>query len=601
MISVLHRRAAELGDRPALRQKVAGHWQTYSWRQYGDLVERAARGLVSLGHAPGEPVAILGFNRVEWVVSYLAAMASRGVPVGLYTTSTAEQVQYILAHSETTVVVVENEEQLAKLRAIKPQLPELRWAITMLPMAATEPWVVSFADLLVKGDQTSPDQYDDRVSKIDPNGLGTLIYTSGTTGPPKAVMLSHQNLFWTAEQAMKVLGNIGEGARTISYLPLSHIAEQQFTIHLALMFGLDVWFAESLEPNTLRQNILEVRPAGLFAVPRIWEKFKAGVEAQVAKYPPHRRAIFAQARKVGLQYQRALLAGERPGPALTAANALFDKLVFQKVRRALGLDEALLFGSAAAPISLSVLEFWLSMGVVIREIYGQSEDCGPTTANAPDATRIGTVGKPIPGVEVKLAEDGEVLVRGGNVFMGYFKDPAATAEVLDAEGWLHSGDVGRFDEDGFLRITDRKKDLIITSGGKNAAPQNLEALLKAAPPLSHAAVVGEGKKYLAAILTLDPLTAPEWAKARGLPTELEVLARHPELLEHVQAHVDQVNARLAHWETIKRFEVLGQDFSTETGELTPTMKLKRKVIAQKYADVLARLYPEPSRVVESIG
>jgi long-chain acyl-CoA synthetase len=590
VLEVLHRRAGENRDRPALRQKVAGRWKTLSWGEYARQVELVARGLIALGHQPGQPVGLLGFNRVEWVASYLGAMAARGVPVGIYTTSSPEQVQYLLAHCEATVVVVEDEAQLEKVRSMKDRCPALRWVVTMEPTSAPEDWVLEFEALLARGEQTSRGEYEGRVERIDPGDLATLIYTSGTTGPPKAVMLSHHNLFWTARQAMSVLGDIGEGERSISYLPLSHIAEQQFTIHLGLMFGLEVWFAQSLDPVTLRQNILEVRPRGLFAVPRIWEKFKAGVEAQVHAYPPHRRAIFARARQVGLCYQSALLEGRAPGPWLTAKHAVFDKLVFARVRRALGLDQGILFGSAAAAISREVLDFWLSMGIVIREIYGQSEDCGPTTANAPGATRLGTVGKPLPGVEVRIAEDGEICVRGPNVFMGYYKDPEATAQALDAEGWLHSGDVGRFDEDGFLRLTDRMKELIVTSGGQKASPQNLEAHLKAEAPLSHAVVLGEQRSYLTAILTLDPQAAPEWARARGLPEQLEALCRHPALLAHLKAHVDRVNATLARWETIKRFEVLPRDFTVEAGELTPTMKLRRQVIARTCADVITRLY-----------
>jgi long-chain acyl-CoA synthetase len=590
MMAIFHRRVEELGGQPALRRKVNGQWEALSWRQYGDLVQRAARGFIALGLQRNQAVGILGFNRVEWVVSYLAAMGSRAVPVGIYTTSSPEQVQYIVAHSEAPIVVVENEEQLAKLRAVRSKCPALRWVVTMDPPSkAREDWVISFAELLERAVAVPPSAYLERVEEIEPTGLATLIYTSGTTGPPKAVMLSHNNLHWTAQQAVKLMPGIGVGSSVVSYLPLSHIAEQQFSIHLALIFGAQVWFAESLEPMVLRQNIVEVKPAGLFAVPRIWEKFKAGVEAQVATYPRRRQVIFEKARQVGFAYQQALLEGRKPPVTLAAANALFDLLVFRRVRKALGLDQALLFGSAAAPIGRDVLDFWLSLGVVIREIYGQSEVTGPTTANRPGATRLGTVGKPLPGVEVRLADDGEIRVRGPNVFMGYYKDPAATAETLDAEGWLYSGDVGEFDADGYLRITDRKKDLIITSGGKKAAPQNLETQLKAIPPISQAMVVGERKNYLAALLTLDPATASPWAREHGFPEEPATLARDPRFRAYLQEQIDAMNRTLAKWETIKKFEVLDRDFTEESGELTPTLKLKRKVIAEHYRQLIESL------------
>jgi long-chain acyl-CoA synthetase len=594
IVDVFHRRVAALGDRPALWRKPrgGGPWQSLSWREYGTLVGRCARGFIALGFEPRQAVTILGFNRVEWVVADLAAMAAGGVPAGIYTTSSAEQAQYIIAHCESPICLVENAEQLAKVRQVKAQCPALRWVVTMDPIPGPrEDWLISFEELLARGDAVAESAYHERVERLEPKGLATLIYTSGTTGPPKGVMLSHENLRWTAEQTVQIIGTQVAGRSMLSYLPLSHIAEQQFTIHLATMHGVQVWFAESLDPMVLKKNIEEVRPAAFFAVPRIWEKFKAAIEAKAREASAGKQKLLARARAIEYAYQLALLDGVAPGLSLALQHAVFDRLVFRKLKRALGLDEALLFISAAAPIGKDVLDFWLSLGVPIREVYGQSEVTGPTTVNRPDCTRLGTVGQPFPGMEVRLGEQGEILGRGPNVFLGYYKDPAATAEAIDGEGWIHSGDVGVFDADGYLKITDRLKDLIVTSGGKKAAPQNLEAMLKSISPVSQALVVGDRKSYLAALITLEPTRALEFAKEKGLPGDLKELARHPALREHLTREIEaRVNPHLARWETIKRFEILDFDFTEEAGELTPTMKLKRKVVTQKYAALIESLY-----------
>jgi long-chain acyl-CoA synthetase len=590
MIDVFHQRVEALAERPALWRKVNGAWQSVSWKEYGARVQRAARGFIALGFAPGQAVCIVGFNRVEWVVADLAAMAACGVPAGIYTTSSAEQAQYILHHCEAPIAVVENDDQLAKIRKVKGECPALRHVVVMdAPKGPREDWVLTFEELLAKGDGVPVERYHERVAKLSPTALATLIYTSGTTGPPKAVMLSHLNLYWTAKQSIQILGEWLSGASMLSYLPLSHIAEQQFSIHQAVMHEVQIWFAEALEPAVLKKNIEEVRPICFFAVPRIWEKFKGAIEAKLAAASPGKQRLVARARKAEAEYQTALLAGRPPGPLLLLKHALFDRLVFQKLRKALGFDRTRLFVSAAAPIGRDVLDFWMSLGIVIREVYGQSEDCGPTTVNTIKRTRIGTVGAAFPGVEVKIADDGEILVRGPNVCMGYYKDAEATAALLE-DGWLHSGDVGEFDQDGFLRITDRKKDLIVTSGGKKAAPQNLEALLKGIRPVSQALVVGERKNFLAAVLTLDPVATSEWAKNNGVSAVGRELCNHPKLRAHLQAGIDGINATLAKWETIKKFTVLEGDFSIEGGELTPTLKMKRKVVTQKYAGIIEGLY-----------
>jgi long-chain acyl-CoA synthetase len=595
VIDIFHAQVSKLGDRPALRRKVGRgserHWETLSWRDYGSLVERAARGFKSLGHQPGQPICILSFNRVEWMVGDLAAMAAGGAPCGIYQSSSAEQVEYVLAHSGAPIVLVENAAQLAKVREAKARCPGLRWVVSMDELAGPrEDWLISFAELLQRGEVVAPSLYRQWVDALDPRGLATLVYTSGTTGPPKAVMLSHANILWTVEKKLEVLGSHLTGASALSYLPLAHVAEQMFAIHDAVAHGVTIWFAESLDPATLKANLLEARPAVFFSVPRIWDKFKAGIEAKLAASPKRRQAIFRKAREVGLAHMLARLEGKPVGLGLWLRHAFFDRLVFRRLKRALGLDRAQHLISGGAPLNPEVHRFFLSVGMEIREGYGQSEDCGPSATNREGAHRPGTVGTPLPGAELRLGPDGEVLVRGPHVFMGYYKDPEATAAALDAEGWLHSGDVGELDADGYLRITDRLKDLIVTSGGKKAAPQNLEARLKLISPVSEAMVVGEGRNYLAAILTLEPVKAAEWAKERGLPAEVAELSRHPALREHLRREIDAQNETLARFETIKRFEILDHDFTVENGALTPTLKLRRKVLVERHARLIESLY-----------
>ncbi len=591
MIHVLHRRMEERGEEPALHRRRDGRWEAISWRRYGQLVERFARALIAHGIEPGDRVAILGFNRVEWVVADLGAMAAGAVPVGIYTTSSPEQCAFILEHCSAPVVVVENATQLEKLRAVKHRLPALRLAVLMDPdpVSLQLSWVRGFEAFLADGDEIPEARYRERVAALEPSGLATLIYTSGTTGPPKGVMISHRNLRWTAEQLTTALG-VPEDERVISYLPLSHIAEQLTSIHLALWAGVEVHFADSLE--AVREHLADVRPTVFLGVPRLWEKIQGAILAQVATAPAARQRIFGLAREVGRRYREA----RRPGVGLRLAHGFFDRLVYSKLRARLGLDRCRYAVSSTAPIHPTTLDFFWSLGIEIHQIYGQSEVTGPTTLEVPEARRFGSVGRALPGVELRIAPDGEVLVRGDNVFLGYFRDEAATRESIDTEGWLHSGDVGRIDEEGFLWITDRKKELIVTSGGKKTGPAFLEGLLQAVSPVSHAVVVGEGRKYLGALLTLDPVAAASWASEHGIPfTGVAALADDPRLRAHLaRAIATEVNPRLAQFETIKRFTVLPVEFATgEEGELTPTLKLRRKATARKYASAVEALYAEP--------
>jgi len=576
--------ARSRGEAPALRFKRAGIWEAISWAEFSEQVSRAARGFLELGHRAGQSVVIIGFNRPEWMISDLAAIAAGGVPAGIYTSSTADQCHYIAEHSEAAVAVVENDEQLDKFLAVRDRLPDLR-GIVLMEGSSEAPGVLTWDQLLELGDGVAEARLEERIGAQRPDDLATLIYTSGTTGPPKAVMLSHHNLIWTAEAVVDALG-LTAGDQFFSYLPLSHIAEQMISLHGPMQVGACTWFAESLEK--LPENLREARPHVFFGVPRVWEKFQAAIAAAGAESKGLKKKIAAWARRKGLEGGYALQRGEK----LPAFYGLAEKLVFSKVREKLGLDRARICACSAAPITLDTLEFFLSLGIPILEIYGMSEVTGPGTLSLPDRLRTGRAGFAFPGAELKLAEDGEILMRGPHVFLGYYKDEQATRETLDEDGWIHSGDIGEIDEDGFLKVTDRKKELIITSGGKNIAPTPIEARLKSIACVAAAAVIGDSRKYLTALLTLDPeRLAPALGEASSPATDIAGAVECSRFSRWMEQQVEaQVNARLSKVETIKRFRLLADQFTIEGGELTPTMKLKRRVVQAKYESEIEALY-----------
>ena len=563
----------------AYQAKVGGRWQPTTWRTYVDQIQLAARALIGLGLPRGGRVAILGFNRPEWVIFDHAAMMAGGCPAGIYTTCSAEEVQYIVHHSESHVVLVENAEQLAKVKAKRAELPQLRWIVTMRGVTATGDDVLTWDDLLARGERTPQTELDRRIDAIEQADLATLIYTSGTTGPPKGVMLTHDNLAWTSRTLLDLGGDRASDV-LLSYLPLSHIAEQMCTVHMPATSGAQVYFAESIDK--VPDNLKDARPTVMFGVPRIWEKFHAALAGKLAEQTGAKAKLIAWARNVCSEVNAHRDRGEALPRTLDVQYRVVRRLVIEKLHAAIGLDRAVELFSGAAPIAADVLAFFASLDLPIKEIYGQSEDTGPTSCNLVGKTKLGTVGPPIPGIEVKLADDGEILIRGPNVFAGYFREPEATAEAL-SDGWLRSGDLGAFDGDGFLSITGRKKEIIITAGGKNIAPKNIEAALKQAPVIAEAVVIGDRRKFLTALITLDEAAARKLAPAGEL-------ARAPEIEAAVQRQIDEVNRELARVEQIKKFSILSRPFGIDTGELTPTMKLKRKVIAQKYEREISAMY-----------
>ena len=577
----------KLGAAPAYHTKQAdGTWRQVSWRQYADEVRQAAKALIALGLEPGQPVAVLGFNRPEWVIFDVAAMAAGGAPAGIYTTSSPDEVAYVLNHSEAPVVLVENEHQWKKIEARRDALTHLRHVVVMKGAPIIEDkLVMSWDEFMAKAAEVDDAALEQRLEALEPGGLASLIYTSGTTGPPKAVMLSHDNLTWTAGQAIPAIG-IGPTDRILSYLPLSHIAEQQFTIAVPALSGAQVFYAESIDK--LADNLKEVRPTIFFAVPRVWEKFHAGISERLAEAHGAKKAIADRAQQVGTRVNTARGIGEPVRRFESMQYGLFDRLVYSKIREAIGLGDSKFLVTAAAPISKELLEFFAGLGITIYEVYGQSEDTGPTTISMPGKVKFGSVGPVYPGVEMKIAEDGEILVRGRNVFLGYYKDPEATDATL-VDGWLHSGDLGEIDDEGFLWITGRKKDLIITAGGKNVAPKNIEGSLKNHVLVSEVVVVGDRRKYLTCLVTLDAEATARFQEAQGTSGEPTA---DPALLAEIQAAIDQVNEGLARVEQLKKFTVLPRELSIEGGELTPTLKVKRNKVAENFAAEIEAMYTE---------
>jgi long-subunit acyl-CoA synthetase (AMP-forming) len=571
--------------RASMARKRGADWQRSTWSEYRDAVRQAAAALVAAGVERGRGVVILAPNRPEWYVAHLAAMSVGACPAGIYTNSTPEQCRFIAEHAEASVAFVGNADALARLEGAGGRPAGLK-TVVLLDGATRDDSVLGWDDFLARGAAcpAAAAQVDERIAGVRRSDTAALIYTSGTTGTPKGVMLSHGNLAFISEKAKELLPVRAED-RLISYLPLSHIAEQVVSFLLSLTTGACVHFAESLEK--MPENLREVRPHLFLGVPRVWEKIQAGIEAAGAGAPPLRRKVVAWARGVGLEGGRADQAGRRR----PWTYGLADRLVFSKVRERLGLDQARMLVVSAAPIAKETLDFFQSLGLPIMEVYGMSECTGPTTMSLPSSYSLGRAGRALPGTELRIADDGEILMRGPHVFRGYFRNEAATAEALDAEGYLHSGDVGELDGRGFLRITDRKKELIITAGGKNIAPQHLEGRLKQIAGVSQAVAIGDRRPYVVALLTLDPARVAEVAAKAGSPARTaEQAAACPAFQAWIESQVDVVNRDLARYESIKRVALLARELSVEGGELTPTLKLKRRVIHERHQAAIEGLY-----------
>jgi len=571
---------AERGDAIALRTK--GDATRITWRSYGEHVRRYAAGLAGLGVGAGDTVALFLINRPEFNLIDTAAIHLGAVPFSMYPTSPVEQLQYFLADSGARVAVTERA-LLAKLRAATAGTSV---RIVVVDGDAAEDGAISLSEL----EAAAPAGFDfeARWRAVTPDALLTIIYTSGTTGDPKGVELTHGNMMFQL-RAVHTVRQTQPGARTISYLPHAHVADRMGAHYGNMVFGGTVTTCP--DPKQLFEHVLDVRPTDFTGVPRVWEKLKAGLEARFAAEAPEKRAAIKGAIEAAVMKVRAEQAGQPVPEPLAAGVARAEAMVFAPLRAALGLDQARAFYVGAAPTPRDVLEFFHALGMPIAEVWGMSELSCVGTAMPLGTPRLGTVGTALPGVELRIAEDGEVLVRGPLLMRGYRNKPDQTRETIDADGWLHTGDIGTIDGDGFLHIVDRKKEIIINAAGKNMSPANIEAHIKASSPLiGQACVIGDGRPYNVALVVLDADGAIAFSRARGLDLPLARLVEHPDVLAEIERGVAAANTHLSRVEQVKRTALLADEWLPGGDELTPTMKLKRKPIAAKYAARIEALY-----------
>src|SRR6266705_3685794 len=581
---LLAQTAAAAGGDPAFSDEAGDGWQTLTWAQARQQVLELAAGFAALGLAPGERVALMMPNRTEHVLADLGAVHAGGLGVTIYATLAPEQIAFVAGDCDARIAVVDGAGELARWQPMLSQLPGLKAVIVRDAAAcpAGEQYLTwdAFAALGKQRYAENPGAVASRVAAITADDPVALLYTSGTTGNPKGVLLTHRNVGYELACAQG-MGLIPDKARWVSYLPLAHIAERMFSIYLPIHAGTHVHFCP--DPAQLVRVVGKVRPNGFFGVPRVWEKIRAGIEALFTlEQDEAKRAAVAAAMDTGRRYVDACQYGRTMPPGLEAEFAAADAAVLAPIRGLLGLGEAEVVSSAAAPLPPEVAAFFSGLGMKILDIYGMTETTGAFTTNTPAAFRLGTVGRPVPGVEVKIADDGEILCRGPLNTPGYVNLPDQTSALLDEDGWLHTGDIGAIDADGFVSVVDRKKELIITSGGENVSPAAVENALVANPLIGQALAFGDRRKFVVALLTLDGEVAPAWAKARDIDaTSLAELAEHTAVLDAVAQAVAAANEHLARVQQIKQWRLLPVEWTAESEELTPTFKLKRRVIHNK--------------------
>jgi len=590
---LLDRTAAAAGDAPAFSDEAGDGWQTLTWAQARQRIRELAAGFAAIGLVPGERVALMLPNRSEHVLADLAAVHAGGLGVTCYATLAPEQIAFVAGDCDARIAVLDGAAELARWQQVLAQLPGLQTIIVRNAGAcpAGDRYLTwdAFAALGAQRYAEEPGVVTARVAEITMDSPVALLYTSGTTGNPKGVLLTHRNVGY-ALAATQSLEIIPRGARWVSYLPLAHIAERMLSIYLPIDTGAHVHFCP--DPAQLVRVVGKVRPTGFFGVPRVWEKVRAGIEALFAlEQDEGKRAAVAGAMATGRRYVEACQYGRTMPPGLEAEFAAADAAVLAPIRGLLGLGEAEMVASAAAPLPPEVAAFLAGLGMKILDLYGMTETTGAFTTNTPEAFKLGTVGRPLPGMEVRIADDGEILARGPLTTPGYLNRPDLTADLIDADGWLHTGDIGKLDDDGFVSVVDRKKELIITAGGENIAPAAIEGLLVAHPLIGQALAYGDRRKYVVALLTLDGEVAPAWARARGIDAgSLAELASDPVVLTEVGAAIAAANERLARVQQVKHWCLLPVEWTAETEELTPTLKLRRRIVHAKYADVLDTLY-----------
>lgn len=593
IVKLFRHRVGQLGSKVAMREKNFGIWESFTWADYGSKAREIGMGLLALGLNRGDVCSIVSDNNKEWLFTDMGILGSGGVTSGVYTTDSSKQLQYLVTDSATRFLFVENEEQLDKYLAVRDKTPTIEKVIVFDPEGLHEfsdDQVMMIADLYELGRshiEAHPDLWDREVDTSKPEDLMVLIYTSGTTGPPKGAMVSHLNCMYQIETFDKIL-EISDTDEQLSFLPLCHILERLLTILIPLKSCGTVNFVEG--PDTVPENLRELSPTIFVAVPRIWEKFYSAIQLQVKDATRFGKWVYHLAEKVGHRASAYKIRRKPVPPLLQAIYWIVRKTVLNNILRMMGLDRLRWAGTGAAPISPDLIRWYLSMGVDMFEAYGQTECCGVATANIIGNSKLGTIGQAIPGCDVEISAEGEILIKGSGVFLGYLNQPAKTAETV-INGWLHSGDVGKRDDEGFVTITDRLKDIIITAGGKNISPSEIENQLKFSPYITDAVVIGDKRKYLTCLIMIDQENVEKHAQDNDIPyTNYASLCAAKEIQELIWEETRKVNKQFARAEQVKKIKLIDQLLTAEDDELTPTMKLKRKFVNKKYGDLIASMY-----------
>ena len=584
------------GDRPAIREKKFGIWQPTSWREWLQISKDIAYALHATGFRPGDVASIIANAVPEWVYADMGILCAGGVASGIYPTNSSVQVEYLINDSSTKVIFAEDEEQLDKILSCRSRCPTLQKIIVFDMEGLSgfiDPMVLSLAEFMALGrnhEQGNEALWDEMIGSRNADDLAILVYTSGTTGPPKGAMHSNRSVTHQMRHANDLFPSTDNEERLV-FLPLCHVAERIGGYYVSLALGSVMNFAES--PETVPDNLREVQPTAFLAVPRVWEKFYSGITIALKDATAFQNWMYRNALAIGNRVTEYKLQGDTPPLSLRLANSAAYFLVFRNIRRMLGLDRCRLAFTGAAPIAPDLIRWYLALGIDMREVYGQTENCGVATVMPPERIKLGSVGKAAPWGEVAISPQGEILIRGDFLFMGYLNQPEKTAETIDAKGWLHTGDVGSIDNEGFVKITDRMKDIIITSGGKNVTPSEIENQLKFSPYVSDAVVIGDKRPYLTCLLMIDQENVEKFAQDHDIPfTNYASLCRAPEIQDLIHREIEAVNVNFARVETIKKFYLIERQLTPEDEELTPTMKLKRSFVNKRYAAEINAMYGE---------
>ncbi len=594
LVDLLNRAADHHGERSAARwQGKDGEWKSLTWEKMRQIAHQAAAGLQTLGVAGGDFVGIMAGVRPEHALADLGIVHTGAVPITFYQTLAPPQIAYIAEQTGVKVAILENSETLQRWEKARLELPRLETIVLMdAPRTSLPDGLISWEELLRKGEEhlgADPGSVTRSAGEVTPSQPATLIYTSGTTGNPKGVLVTHRNAVWTAETVTHTQ-DITPHVRTLAYLPFAHIAARTGTHYLPLHSAGEVYYCDDL--TSVADYARACRPQAFLGVPRVWEKFRARL-LEALEADPKRRDLVMKAIANGREVVEGRVSGKSAPLGKRIKHALFDRLIFSKIRKRLGMEELTLAVTAAAPVSRDLLVFFHALGIPLYEVYGMSENTGPATCTTPDNPALGTVGKPFMGVEVETSEDGEIKIRGGVVTDGYYRLPEATAETFSEDGWLHTGDLGEWDRNGNLRIVGRKKEIIITSSGKNVAPATLETALSSHPVVGGVCMVGDNRSYLTMLVSLDPIEAPRWAEQKGIAADdWASLTTHPQVVAEIQSTMENANRLVARAEQVKKTVIVPDGWDPDTGEITPSMKVKRHVVLGKYAGLIEDLYKD---------